>query len=107
MDDTGLLDRLDLTQRRKEKSKQDWKHGRPALLDPSITHDGDIREATRIFSHSRSEDLAPAKRAIPISVAKEEITVYTDGSASLSEDHGPQARAGIWSDHEELIRALR
>ncbi|KAG9044163.1 hypothetical protein FS837_008696, partial [Tulasnella sp. UAMH 9824] len=94
MDDQGLMDNLDLTQRRKQKSRNDWKYGRTALLDPSVKHHGDLMEATRIFGSTLQGDPEPAIRLPPTEEAQ---------GVKL----GPTARAGIWSNRRDLTKALK
>lgn len=46
---TIAKDNLDLTPVRKRANKKAKKEGQPILLDPNVTHDGSLSDATRVF----------------------------------------------------------
>ncbi|EIW54202.1 uncharacterized protein TRAVEDRAFT_133000, partial [Trametes versicolor FP-101664 SS1] len=90
-------DGLTLTPRRKRANETARIENDRILFDPTIATPEPLMEAMRVFVPNAPEDQRPALRPMPpFQVRREEVEIFTDGSAVGNGSGNARAGSGIW-----------
>ncbi|KAH9176241.1 hypothetical protein EDB89DRAFT_1846301 [Lactarius sanguifluus] len=107
-------DNLTLTKRRLENNEQtsedDEEEEQGTTFNPSVMVNTNLSDCFRIFTDPSKTTNIPATRQHPrgITIPKEEITIYTDGSCFNNSKENARCGSGIWIEEgSNQNRALR
>ncbi|KAI0691768.1 hypothetical protein BC835DRAFT_1278970 [Cytidiella melzeri] len=86
-----------LTQHQQEKNRHAHLDNSALTFNPSVTTGPDISEGFHTFTNPNSPSCEPAHQcAAGTAVAREAVTVYTDGSCIRNGDADAQPGSGVW-----------
>ncbi|KAI0720604.1 hypothetical protein C8T65DRAFT_545511, partial [Cerioporus squamosus] len=92
-----LADGLSLTVRRKQANSSNALSDGRVTFDPSITARLPLAAHFRVFEPANAREIVPVSRPTRgVSIATEEVEVFTDGSCNKNGSHEAVAAGGVW-----------
>ncbi|KAI1783371.1 hypothetical protein LXA43DRAFT_838081, partial [Ganoderma leucocontextum] len=92
-----VWDNLTITKRRREANERARETNERIIFDPTITEDGPLAGAFRVFVQSQDQRVRPARRPPrPFNVPPIITEVFTDGSCERNGERDAKAGSGVW-----------